>query len=525
MSSDVQPRAARASGAERLYRVLLRAYPRPFRERWGVAMLEVVRERQATSGGRLAPVVRWLLRDVATSVPREWWRTLRGEERAAGFVRRRRKQRARRNAMSRMLDDFRAAARALARRPMFGLLVALTLALGIGANTAIFSVVRAVVLRPLPFEEAERLVAVRAGKTASKELLDRLRVETRTVERLEAYSGWTVTLTGEGEPEELVGIAATPGLFSLLGTQTQLGRGLLAEDAATGGEPVVVISHGLWQSRFGGDPRVLSSRLLLGTSGRQGEERRRVVGVLAPDFWFPDGRYAAGEVDVVMPLRIDPADREDYGGSWYLTVLGILAPGVNAPGATAELQQVMRRLAVTDFPSLNDEEALSFDRVTTVQSWMVRDVARPLWLLLGAVLLVLLLACTNVANLFLVRACARERELSLRLALGAARGRVVAQLVYEGLLLALLGGALGTGVAAGLVRLLRSRLDGVPRADQIGVDGPVLLFALLLAGASALLCALPPALRATGWSLSPGAGASGGTLAALRGSAGAGAST
>ncbi|HVE78878.1 MAG TPA: ABC transporter permease, partial [Gemmatimonadaceae bacterium] len=397
-------------------------------------------------------------------------------------------------------QDLRFAARTLVRSRGFATAAVLTLALGIGAATAVFGVVDGVLLRPLPYPNHERLALVwstaQLGGAQQGELplaagnfLD-LRGQVRSFETLAAFRAWGFTLSDAEDPELVAGARVSPALFGVLGTRPMLGRALVPADDDPGAPKVALLGHGLWQRRFGGDPGVVGRAVTLNG------ERYTVVGVMPPGFHFPRGAElpsgfqfpARTELWTAIAFTPEQAQRR---GTFDLAVAGLLAPGVTPAQARAELSPIMRRLG--------DENgmaaiALGAD-VTPMRDFSVRSVRPGLVLLLGAVALVLVVACANVSNLLVARTAARRRELAIRTALGAGRGRLVRQLVTENLLLAAAGGALGIAVAvAAQGALLRLAPGNVPRLDDVTLDGRVLGAALLLAlgigGAFGVLAAL-----------------------------------
>jgi len=385
--------------------------------------------------------------------------------------------------MDPFLRDLRYALRSLAKAPGFTLIVLLTLALGIGANTAIFTVVNGVLLRPLPFAQPSRLVVVRetygagqVGSVSGPNLLD-WRERSRDFTGLTAIRVSTRALVGDGEPEEILTAMVTSDFFTLFGVAPALGRGFApGEDRGTG--TVVVLSDGLWRSRYAGDPGILGRTVVL--SGQP----YTVIGVAPPGFDYP------GQVRAWLPIELGvgrAADRTNHG---YF-VIGRLAPGVTLERAAEGLQAVARQLE-RENPVSNAGRGVE---LTPLAGDTVGK-ARPVLLLLsGAALFVLLIACANVANLFLARAGTRQRELAVRAALGAGRWRVARQVLVEGVLLALCGGVLGLLLASwGVDLLLAVRPRGIPRLDEIALDRATLAFTLLVSVAVGVGFALFPAL-------------------------------
>jgi putative ABC transport system permease protein len=386
--------------------------------------------------------------------------------------------------------DLSLAARRLRRSPGFTLAATLTLALGIGANAALFALVDAVLLRPLPYPEPERLVSLwESGKDARSAVAPANLGDYR-VPAFESVAAWSfvdVDLSGEGRPESLLGQAVTADFFPVLGVGPVLGRPFVPEEDREGGERVVILSDALWRSRFGADPAIL------GRAIRLDREPRRVVGVLPSGFVTPGGLGSLRPVSLFLPAAF-PAELLANRGDHEARVVARLRPGASLREARAQLRAVSERLAAA-YPNTNgtvraEVEALDED--------VVRDVRGSLLLLLGAVGAVLAIACLNVANLQVVRALGRRRELAVCVALGAARGRLATGLLVESLLLAALGGAAGLGLAQWLLTGLKALAPaGTPRLAEAALDARVLAFALLVTLATGLLFGLVPALHAS----------------------------
>jgi predicted permease len=386
-------------------------------------------------------------------------------------------------------QDLRFALRQLAKSPGFTLVAVLTLALGVGATTAIFSVVNGILLRPLPFPEPERLVRVYplnddGGPTAFSVLnfLD-WRKQSRTVEAASLLDTGSVNLTGAGgEPERLMGAFVSPEFFSVFRAPFREGRGFLPGEDQPGAPKVVVIAEELWKRRFGGDPGLVGRTIDLDGMAYT------VVGIAGRDRW-------PATVDLWAPFelteqRLDPGNR----GAVYLSAVARLAGDATLEGAGAEARTIAARLAA-QYPESNTGYRME---VAGMQPFMVGDVRTPLLVLMGAVLFVLLIACVNVANLLLVRASGRESELAVRTALGAGRARIVRQLLTESVALALLGGGAGAALAVGATRALVALApERTPRLQEVGVDAPVLLFTLAVSLGTGILFGLAPALRAS----------------------------
>jgi len=391
--------------------------------------------------------------------------------------------------MSGLLRDVRHALRVLARAPGLVTVVALTLAIGIGANTAIFSVVRGVLLRPLPYPQSDRLVRVfdhwnlfPRGSVSVPELFD-YRAQLTQLEQVSAYINASGNLTGDGAPERVAMGRGTASLFPLLGVRPVLGRLFLPEEDQEGHEQVALLTYGFWQRRFGRDTHVVGRWL------RIDGLPYLVVGVM------PRGFSLGREVDLWTPLSFDATLRsEQRRGAHFLRVLARLRPGATMAQAAADLDVVGARLRAQHpdkYPSDAGWNPVPVPMLDTV----VQKVRPSLWLLTGAVGLVLLIACANVANLLLARGSTRHRELSLRAALGAGRWRLVRELLTESLLLAFVGGGLGLLLSLwGVDLLLALGPSDLPRASEIHVDGGVLAFSLAVTVGTGISFGLLPAL-------------------------------
>ena len=385
-----------------------------------------------------------------------------------------------------MLTDLRYAFRQLIKSPGFTAVTILTLALGIGACTAIFSVVNAVLLRPLDYPDPARLVVIRETQlpdfpefsVSPPNYLD-WEKQTKSYENLAAYSGSRINLTGDGEPQQLIGVKATAHYFDVYGIKPVLGRTFLPEEDAPGKNHVVVLSYPFWQRVFGGAADAVGRPIQLNG------EPYTVVGVAPPGFGI------ASKVDAWMPMAFDPKETaNDNRGAHYLNVAGRLRPGVTVAQAEAELKVLAAQLA-TQYPDSNKGWGIF---LMPLQDYSVRDVRAVLYTLLGAVGCVLLIACANIANLLLARATARHREISIRAALGASRARLVRQLLTESVLLALCGGLAGMLLARwGLDALLALAPANLPRVADIHLDAGVLAFSLALSVLTGLVFGIAPA--------------------------------
>jgi putative ABC transport system permease protein len=392
--------------------------------------------------------------------------------------------------MTDLVQDLRYALRRLALTPGFTLLALVTLALGIGANTALFSVLYAVLLKPLPFSEPDRLYWVYSRHTSTDrypfslpEFCD-YRDRTRTLEGFSGFTNWSGNLGGVENTERIPGLRVSGGLFAMLGAPAALGRTLRPDDDVPGREKVVVMSHGLWRRRFGGDPAVVGRPVLLNG------ESFTVVGVMGPEFLFP-----IRDIDLAIPLAPDQDPwRHDRESTNFIRVLARARAGARRAQVTAELEGIGRQLQ-QEFPG-------SYTRkkgvlVAPYHQELTRNFAGALWMLAGAVALLLLIACANLANLMLVRATARRQELAIRRALGARPGLLVRQLLVESGVLALGGAIVGVLLAYWAVPLLVAMSPtAMPRAREIGVNVAVLLFAIATAVVSGLGFGLAPAWRA-----------------------------
>jgi len=393
-------------------------------------------------------------------------------------------------------QDLRYGARMLMKNPGFTLIAALTLALGIGANTAIFSVVNGVLLRPLPYKDPQQLVMVFAPRRLEQEFnissggFTVLRDQKQVFEQVAAFLPMldSASITGDGEPEFLGGVTVSANLFTLLGVEARYGRTFLPEEEKPGSDRVVVISHGLWQRRFGSDQKIVGRTIAIDN------EPYTVVGVMPAGFQFPlDGMWTGWlprAIDIYIPLVLTPDEINNQRK--VLPVIARLKSQVGVEQAQAEMTVVAARIK-RQYPDTNRDESI---RLAPYHQQMVGRVRFALLVLLGAVGFVLLIACANVANLLLARAAGRRKEMAVRVALGAGRQRVIRQLLTENVLLGILSGLLALLVAFWGVDLLRTIIpENLPRVDEIGIDGRVFGFTMLISLAAGILFGLVPAFH------------------------------
>jgi putative ABC transport system permease protein len=395
-----------------------------------------------------------------------------------------------------MWNDIRYAFRTLLRERAFASMAVLSLAVGIGANTAIFSVVNGVLLRPLPYRDPERLVTIREVVPKLAHLYPSLpvnfshyyewRKRWSAADSIAILESSAPNLTGAGEPELLDGALVSASVFRVLGVTPQLGRGFLDEEDPEGYNQVAVISDSLWRRRFSADPSIVGRKIALNG------QPHVVVGVLPRGFRFPDRDGIGPKTEVLQPLGYSKDDFEDITGDYNWAAIARLRPGVSPQKALAELNLIQADISKR-IPEKMDLHA----KMSSLQEDIVGESRRGLLVLLGAVGAVLLILCVNLANLSLARAAGRARESAIRTALGAGRARLVRQTLTESLLLALTGGLLGIALAAWGVRLLlRAAPLDLPRLAEVQLDGRVLGFALLVTLATGMAFGILPALRA-----------------------------
>jgi predicted permease len=395
--------------------------------------------------------------------------------------------------------------RSLGRAPLFTAVALLTLAVGIGANTAIFSVVDGILLKPLPYPHPEQLAAVWLTapgvntEDLNLSLSDYLifREQSRTFQDIGLYMGYSVNITGLGEPEHAPGLLVTDGLLPILGATPLLGRSFMQADDQQGSPDTVMLTYGYWQRKFGGDPFVVGKAITVDGTPHQ------VLGVLRRDFLFGGPNLA-----LLFPIKFDRG--KTFLLPFNYDAIARLRPGVTLAEANTDVARMLP-IVLRSFPPPSGyslkmfEDARMGPNLRTLKQHVVGDVGKLLWVLMGGIGFVLLIACANVANLLLVRAQGRQQELAIRAALGATPGRIAAELLFENLVLALLGGVLGLALAYAALRVLIAMAPtGLPRLQEIGIDGPTLLFSLAASLVASLLFGSVPILKYAGKHLGTG---------------------
>jgi putative ABC transport system permease protein len=388
--------------------------------------------------------------------------------------------------------DLRHGLRLLRRSPGFAAIAVLTIALGVGATSAIFSVINAVALKPLPYPGADRLVFITTQFptlgfdkfwVSPPEYLE-LRERAKSYSDIAAYRSTAVNVSESTRPERVNALAVTANMFSVLGVQPRLGRAFTAEQDRPNAEPVVIISDALWRRAYGGDPAIIGKQI--DVQGR----KQTVVGVAPPGLDIHDSH-----ADIWLPMGLDPANRQNRG-SHYLYLIGRLAPGVTGAQATSEMASLLRQWQLLSGGMHSPNDSTHKMQFAPLRDEVIGNVARALWILQGAVILVLLIACANVANLLLVRAEGRHKEFAIRTALGAGRGRILRQFMAEGLVITTFGALLGLALAHwGLTALLSANPESIPRSAEIGIDPRVIAFTTVVALLTATIFGLAPLLH------------------------------
>jgi putative ABC transport system permease protein len=398
--------------------------------------------------------------------------------------------------METLLQDLRFGFRTLTKSPGFAVVALLTLALGIGANSAIFSVINAILLRPLSYKNPEQLILVNHNyqkinlkASVSAFGFAHYRDNAKSFESLTAVTGWAANLTGEGEPERLTGQNVSANFFELLGANAAMGRTFAVGEDSEGKNRVVVLSHAFWQRRFGGDQNILNKTLSLNG------ENYTVVGVMPPSFQY--GREFGMIVDLWSPIVFTPQQLSSNSiTNEFLSVIGRLRPGVSQQQAQAEMHNIASSLRQQ---YMQGADATNWDLLlTSFRQQVVGDISTMLWIVMLVVGFVLLIACANVANLLLARAAARQKEIAVRTALGARRWRIIRQLLTESMLLSVVGGAFGLLIGYwGVKALVALNEDRIPRAHEISLDWKVLLFTFGVSIVTGILFGIVPAIQTT----------------------------
>src|SRR5882724_3402797 len=404
-----------------------------------------------------------------------------------------------------LLQDLRHGARLLRRNPGFTVIAVLTLALGIGANTAIFSLVNGILLRQLPYSHPEQLISITGFYP--KGALAALRKQSRTMDIAGYVEGYQFNLTGRGEPIRLNASLVSAELFSVLGAEAAIGRTFQPGEDLAGQKTFVILSQSLWQQRFAYDPHIIGHSINLDGVARQ------VVGIMPRDFRFP-----SQQSEVWIPLNMDSRDAHTFWAGDFMPVIGRLRPITRTQQAAAEIRLLQSQLPPL-FPWPMPKSWNADVTAVSLQTGLVSDVRARLLILLVAVALVLLIACANVANLTLSRASVREKEIAIRASMGAARHRIVRQLVTETILLAAIGGVLGLSFAGIGLSLLRSALPaGTPGLADVAIDWRVLLFTAALVIFTGIVSGIAPAFQSARTELTESlkAGSRGATLSTSR---------
>jgi len=408
--------------------------------------------------------------------------------------------------MSSFNNELRQVVRRLRRAPMFTVVTLITLAAGVGANTAVFSVLESVLLKPLPYPHAGELVGVwhkapginipELNMSPSNYFI--YREQGRTFQDVGMYQGDSVSVTGVGEPEQVPSLNVSDATLPILGVQPIVGRHFRHEDDVPGAPQTVLLTYGYWQRKFGGNPSAVGQTLVVDGKARQ------IIGVLPKGFHFLD------QVDpaLITPLQFDR--NKVHLGNFSYEALARLKPGMTLEQANADVARMLP-IVMNSFPAPPGfsiklfQDAKIAPYVRPLKQDVVGDVGGVLWVLMGSIGMVLLIACANVANLLLVRMEGRRQELALRSALGASWGRIAGELLLESLILGLLGSILGLGLAYGALKVLVAIAPaGLPRINEVGINGPVLLFTLIVAMLASVLFGCVPILKYAGSRLTTG---------------------
>src|SRR5882724_10692209 len=397
--------------------------------------------------------------------------------------------------MDNLLQDIRYGLRVLIKTPGFTIVAVLALALGIGANSAIFSVVNAVLLQPLPFQDPDGLLRVSTSIVRknvpdlplSKERFFRMKEQSKSFSDLTAYYNDNFALSYGNDPEQLLGARVSASLFKLIGAKPALGRDFRAEEDAAGGDPVTILSYGLWQRRFAGDPNIVGKPLSI--NGKS----YTVIGVMPAGFSFPVDGYELWVTNTTEVGRLTA--NQTSRGATYIFGLGRLKPGITLQQAKAEMDIISRNYQQA-FPNADDADPSAETRIVPLKEQIVQNIRETLVVLLAAVGFVLLIACANVANLLLARGVGRQKEIAIRTALGASRGQIIRQLLVESLILAIIGGASGLLIAYwGVGALAGSTVTNLPRSQSIGINSKVIVFSLAITVLTGIIFGLAPALK------------------------------
>jgi predicted permease len=398
-----------------------------------------------------------------------------------------------------LLQDVRYGFRVLVKSPGFSVIAVLTLALGIGANTAIFSVVNGVLLSPLPYEKPDQLVSLfekipnfENGSISYPNFVDWRRMN-RTFSSLAAYRSTAYKLSGAGEPENLHGEMISAGFFEIFSVKPLMGRTFSADEDRLGANPTVMITERLWKRKFASDRNIVGKQMILD------DVSRTVIGVIPSSFRLRIQNFQRGQspIDVYTPVGEfnEPHFYNARGAGWGLDAVGRLKPGVTLAQAREDMDRVSRELAAA-YPDVDSDKKAN---LISLKDEVVGSMRTVLWILLGAVFFVLLISCVNVANLLLARSTTRRHEFSIRIALGASQMRIVRQLLTESVLLALIGGALGVLLAKfGAAAAIAAVPGSMPRGEEIGLDPRVLLFTLVTSILAGIVFGLAPAFKMAG---------------------------